>query len=485
MKKFWQQRWLWLIIIFAFLLRLPLLNGSFWLDEAAQALESVRPFAQQLQIVPDFQPPLMHYLVHFAAQLSIVEWWLRLWGALIPGLITIWLTYELGKKLWSKQVGLVASLLLATSSLHIFYSQELRPYSLPAMWGMISTWLLFKKDWQWWQFGLASLAGLYSSYLYPFLLIPQLWLVWRRHGRAALVKSLALAGALFAPWLPMFFRQLAAGQQLRIALPNWETAVSLPQAKALVLVPLKFVYGLLNVEPTAFFMLTLGLLAIALVLSWRPLLKQKFWQWENDALQLLLLFVSPLILSWLVSFAVPIVRPKRLLYLLPFFYLLTALPLAKKKINWRLAILPALILAGINLYSTASYWTNPHLQREDWRSLKQEILVKFPAEDTIAVFAFNEAFSPWRWYQPAAIPSLSINQGGLKNSGQLAAQLEIITNYRYVLVFDYLRDLTDPNRVLEPAIESYGFTGRGVIDYPNIGFVRIYSQREFAIGLRP
>ena len=48
------------IIVGALLLRLILINSSFWLDEAAQALESIRPLSQQLQIQNDFQPPLYH-----------------------------------------------------------------------------------------------------------------------------------------------------------------------------------------------------------------------------------------------------------------------------------------------------------------------------------------------------------------------------------------------------------------------------------------
>jgi len=93
------QRVLWVILLVALVLRLPLLTGSFWLDEAAQALESIRPLAQQTDITGDFQPPLFHYLIHFAVQASRAEWWLRLWGSLIPGIITVWATYQLSKKL--------------------------------------------------------------------------------------------------------------------------------------------------------------------------------------------------------------------------------------------------------------------------------------------------------------------------------------------------------------------------------------------------
>src|SRR5687768_414653 len=95
------------IIVFALLLRLPLLDGSFWLDEAAQALESVRPFSQQLNIRDDFQPPLLHVLIHFASYFGHSEWWLRTVGALIPGLVTVFFTYKIGEVLANKNVGYI------------------------------------------------------------------------------------------------------------------------------------------------------------------------------------------------------------------------------------------------------------------------------------------------------------------------------------------------------------------------------------------
>ena len=72
----------------------------------------------------------------------------------------------------------------------------------------------------------------------------------------------------------------------------------------------------------------------------------------------------------------------------------------------------------------------------------------------------------------------------INNDQALRTQLKITENYRYLLVFDYLRTLTDPDNKLEPAVENLGFVGRGVIDYPNLGFVRIYTRPDFAIGYR-
>lgn len=472
------NRWLWLVLLIALFFRWPLLNGSFWLDEAAQALESVRPFFDQWQIVPDFQPPLLHYLVHFVARASTDEAWLRLWGALIPGLVTIWVTYKLGKQLFSERAGLLAALLLATSSFHVFYSQELRPYSLSAMWGMLTTWLLLSPNFQWWKFALLSLAGLYSSYLYPFLLLPQLWLLWRQErGKERVMKTVATIGVLYLPWLPMFFQQLNAGQALRLNLPGWENVVSLPQFKALALVPLKFIFGVTDLAPTPFFIIALMLLGLSLVFIWREKL-----QLTQSVKNLLILLLAPLLLSWLVSFAVPVIQPKRLIFLLPIAYLLTAWPLAKKvKLKSWLWLLPTLLLF-LNLWSSWQYWTQPSLQRENWRALKQQIIADFPAERTLAVFAFDEAFAPWRWYQPDVVATLALGEQSVSQIDDLSTKLKPVTNYQYVLVFDYLRDLTDPTDQLLKTVEGFGFVGRGVLDYPGIGFVRIYTLPETTLG---
>lgn len=66
------------ILLLALILRLLLINHSFWLDEAAQAIESARPLSQQLEIAKDFQPPLFHLWLHLFTYLSHAEWWLRL-----------------------------------------------------------------------------------------------------------------------------------------------------------------------------------------------------------------------------------------------------------------------------------------------------------------------------------------------------------------------------------------------------------------------
>lgn len=84
-----------LILILAFVLRLINLNQSFWLDEAAQVIESARPLSAQFSIVSDFHPPLFHLILHFWMMLGNSEVWIRLLPVSL-GVATVYLIYKLG-----------------------------------------------------------------------------------------------------------------------------------------------------------------------------------------------------------------------------------------------------------------------------------------------------------------------------------------------------------------------------------------------------
>lgn len=488
-KRLWQQHsFIILILILAFGLRLPQLNGSFWLDEAAQALESSRPWSQQLDIAGDFQPPLIHLMLFFALEASTAEWWLRTVAALIPGLITIWASYRLGEKLISKKAGIITALLLATSSFHIFYSQELRPYSLPTMWAVLS-WLPLLRAVQlkkfsrlhWLSYTLISLLGFYSSYLYPFFWISQLsWVAWQqRHKLREMMTSAALIGLGFVPWLPSFIEQLRVGGSIRQRLPGWEQVVSIPQLKSPALVVGKFVYGVMNIEPTPFFIVSFLLILFAFIyLTHLNLAKLK----KNKALKNLILICSwlilPLFLSWLVSFWVPVVRPKRVLFLLPAAYLLISLiaTAGRKKVQqyWGTALVSIFLM--LNIWGVLQYHLNPYYQRENWRSLYQEIVTDYLPSETILLFSYPHPFSPWRWYDQLNYPTLSTGKLYIKNTPQLSTLIKPISEYKYVLLFDYLRDLTDPDDQLRTELWSLGFHEINTLDYPNIGFIRVFSR---------
>lgn len=497
MKSFSTQHLIWLVLLLGLLLRLPFLNGSFWLDEAAQALESARPFTQQLDIAKDFQPPLLHLLLHFALYLNTNEWWLRTVGALIPGLITIWATYRIGEKLLNRQAGLLTSLLLATSSFHIFFSQELRPYSLPTMWAVLS-WLLLifltknklatrRKIQLFGLYTLCSIAGLYSSYLYPFLLLAQVVHIAIDHRSyfQKFLSSWLITSLSFLPWLPYFYGQLRVGGEFRQQLPGWEEVVSFTQLKSLLLVGGKFLFGVVNLELTALFIFMACVLGIAISASvWRLMLVNNksftFLKHDNTFRLLLSWFLVPLVSAWFVSFWIPVVQPKRVLFLLPAFYLAFTWLVHHAKQQWYVSL--ASLLLVINLYGTTMYYLRPQLQRENWRDLYHTVAIRYPVDDTLVVFSFDEPFAPWRWYNRNGYASLVTGKLYIHDVKDLQERLAQVTEYQYILVFDYLRDLTDPDDVLLREIEAYGFTEIDTLDQPNIGFVRVYSKPEYLLS---
>jgi uncharacterized membrane protein len=480
-----------LLLVAAIVLRLPQLSSSFWLDEAAQVLESARPWYQQFDIIPDFQPPLLHLIVHFSLWFSRSEWWLRISGALIPALVGIVLARDLTTRWWGRWTGAWLGWLLATNSLLIFYSQELRPYALPFCWAVLSWWIL-DRWWGWssedkktkikstsrnWQFGfsyaLVTALGLYSSYLYPFLMLGQaaaIGLTAQKHVFKWLI-AVGLGVALFVPWLPMFRLQLAAGGEVRQDLPGWSAVVSLPQLKALPLVFGKFIYGVLDLGTAPFFIvsggLLVGLVGWSVWVTFRSL-KKPWIVW-------LCWLLVPLLTSWVVSFWIPVVQPKRVLYLLPAFYAVL-IALSQQHQTQKLKNLLPMLLLLINLWSSWSYFTQPKLQRENWRQLHQDVTTQFPANQSIAVFSFDQAFAPWRWYDNGEYPTLATGQLYIHQVPDLAQQLKPITQYKYVIVFDYLRDLSDPQNQLIAQVKAFGFKEAALLDYPNIGFVRVYAQ---------
>lgn len=489
------------ILLFATLWRLPQLAGSFWLDEAAQALESVRPLAQQLNIPDDFQPPLLHLLVHFEMGISHQEWWLRTGAALIPGLLTIWGVYLVGSQLQNRRVGLLAAGLLATSSFHVFYSQELRPYALPAMLAVFS-WLMILKLMQtptlgisrekWFAFGLLSLAGIYTSYLYPFLLITQFLYLWLRLPKSRLTLLATGAGicAFFLPWLPSFLNQLHAGQALRVNLPGWQAVVSFDQVKSLLIIIGKFVFGVLSVQGKIFVVMTLMLVAALAALGWSFFVKQRrsSAEWQTPML-LITWFALPIFLAWLVSFAVPVLQPKRVLYCLPAFYLGIAWlvdhhwqkMLAK---SWQ--ILAGGVFVGlltVNLFSSYRYFTVPRYQREDWRSLHAQIVANYGGKGAVAAFAFPGPFAPWNWYDDGHFATFATSELTTEAAPEIP-NAKALTQYRYVLVFEYLQELTDPQHKVTKQLQSFGYHE---VDHLTpatpVGVVRVYARPESVIGL--
>src|SRR3989344_5285403 len=124
------------IVFLAFLLRIINLNQGFWLDEAISALV-VKNYSF-FGIIKDFLPGDTHPPFYYL----LLKIWSMVFGygevplrilSVFFGVSTLYIVYLIGVKLVDKKTGIIASIMLATSPLHIYYSQEVRMYALSTL----------------------------------------------------------------------------------------------------------------------------------------------------------------------------------------------------------------------------------------------------------------------------------------------------------------------------------------------------------------
>jgi mannosyltransferase len=189
---------------------------SLWLDEVLTVQNSAPPLSR-IVFDPDVDrnfPPLHSMLVHiFMGLLGRSEVALRL-PSVLAGTISIPLIFGVARTWFGPAVGLLAAGLLAISPLHVWYSQEARPYALFMALALASVWfaqrLLRRPSDFSSQVGLvlSASATLYCHLLaIPFLLFLALFvLLSARPGdrRRALLLCGAI-GVLIAPQLYQFW----------------------------------------------------------------------------------------------------------------------------------------------------------------------------------------------------------------------------------------------------------------------------------------
>jgi Dolichyl-phosphate-mannose-protein mannosyltransferase len=132
-----------------------------WYDEAFGLLIARMPWGPMNQTIGlDVHPPLWFWLLHLWGTDSIL--WARLLGVAL-GTATVPIVSLTVRRALGDPTALVAAALLAIHPLHVFYSQELRMYSLQglliaAMIGAAFPVLRARGAWSWWGVALFALA---------------------------------------------------------------------------------------------------------------------------------------------------------------------------------------------------------------------------------------------------------------------------------------------------------------------------------------
>ena len=147
---------------------------SLWLDEMA----SVRDSESLASVIRGGHPPLYFFILYLFRHMGTNEVILRLPSAIF-GVLTIALSYKVGKLFFGTKEGLVGAFLLSISTFHVYYSQEARMYTLLAFLSLLSLFFFYKSITEnrkslWLGFVLSTLLTLYTHYFGVFVVFVEI-----------------------------------------------------------------------------------------------------------------------------------------------------------------------------------------------------------------------------------------------------------------------------------------------------------------------
>jgi hypothetical protein len=213
-----------ILLLGGLLLRLPGLELGLWRDEASSYLNALPDTLDGVLArvaANELNPPGFFLALHaWMGAVGADEAAIKV-PALLSGLLLVPAVYALGHAVQGRWAGLVGAALAAVSPPLVYYSQELRPYTLAALLATLTVLAYVKALGKRHRraylaaFTLGAASLLYVQYT-GLVLLGALALVtaalatrrlvpWRPH-----LVAFAAVGVLFLPWLAVFLSHLAA-----------------------------------------------------------------------------------------------------------------------------------------------------------------------------------------------------------------------------------------------------------------------------------
>ncbi|MFA6073882.1 MAG: glycosyltransferase family 39 protein [Candidatus Woesearchaeota archaeon] len=409
------------ILIFAFLLRVINLNQSLWLDEATTALVAKMPIYDFFtKFMPaDFHPPLYYMIVSLWSKVfGYSEIALRI-PSIIFGVLTIYVVYLIAKQARLKYP-LLPALFLATSGLHVYYSQEARMYAL-ASWLVSYLVLTFiKRDWL--KFSILLPLIFLTDYV-SLLILPVLFLY--KYSRKLFYSTIPLAFT-FLVWLPVLSKQLTAGMSIQES--AWWNILGSVTFKNIALVPTKFMIGRVSFDNKLLYALIIIIISAIFIYVIGKAKNKLNWYW----------FGLSLLFGILLSFFIPTLTYFRYLFILPTFYLLLSESTSKVFI---------IIILFINLLSTGFYLFDSRFQREDWRGVAKLIA------DEKVVFPANSQKEALIYYG---------------KESQIISKEQITNNYNPIWLSRYVWNIFDNGDSTRKYIEDLGYNKVSEVNFNGV-----------------
>ncbi len=413
----WPEHYGWMlpILLLAFVLRIAYLDAqSLWWDEAFSATVGGMDLPPLVETTFSVRvhPPLYFLVLHFWLALGQGEFVIRALSAIF-GVLAVAGTFGLANLLAGKSLGVISAFALAISPLHIWYSQEVRMYSLIVFLVLLSNYFVLRllredKLSNWLGYGIFTLLAMYTHYFTLFVVVTQMiyLTLLRRRYRALLSRWLVcmvIVGLLSAPWLIAIF--LSGGfYQAPIA---W-----IPPAQPEDLFWTIYDFGLGSTSnPTQPFNIAAALLlATMLAYVLFLLLRGNIMVEQRNKVWLVWLWLwLPLLLIFLISLDWPLPQ-KRSVYmdryftpLVPAFLILVSYGIVqtfrRKRVLGMLLAIALLIPVSVSTYSM---FLDQRYHRDQWREAITETRENAQRGDILLVRLHH--YVPLSYYSPGDIP---------------------------------------------------------------------------------
>lgn len=440
-----------LILLGGFILRLYQLGAaSLWYDETVSLYLAQSDIAELIRhTAGDIHPPLYYLLLHFWGRVAgwsefsmafLSLWFGMLLIALVYRVAREWMPSSLrpspnGRGVGGAGIGTLAALLVAISPYNIWYSQEVRMYTLGAVLGLLSVYFLrrmlqndkiFSRDFL--AYVIFTVLGFYTLYYFIFLMVFQwLWVaarVWQIRNQQSEIKNRSSFLSTFAlsqlalflfylPWLPVAFRQATDPP-----VPPWREFIALPRVILETLSALAFGQA---VDWNVFGFFALLLFIPIGVLLWRERkTRNSKLETRNSVSAFFLLGYTfvPLAAIYLFSLWKPLFHVRYIFTYSPAFYILIAYALVNLFVEFQnarrensarwlyglgaLAMLASIgffIISGFSLYN---FWHSPQYAEDDLRGAVNYIAERWRPGDVILVNA-GYAYPALVYYFPEAV----------------------------------------------------------------------------------
>ncbi len=423
-------------------------SESLWYDETVSVHLATKTIPDLVaHTAGDIHPPGYYSLLHAWSQVASSSDFSSAYLSLFFGLLLVPLAYRLGRLVFGADVGLLAALLVALSPYNLWYSQEVRMYTLGAVLGMVvllavvsllrtpsgtgPSWSLLGA------YVLSAALGLWTLYYFAFLLMAVnlmiiiWWLAgWRRArlgwawlGRWLLAQAVVVL--LYLPWLPTAWRQVT-----QPPVPPWRGFASLASVIVATWSALSLGQSVEPIRIWPLLVLTAVLFALGLLYkgSADPQAAEGSGLLDTAASRWLLAgyVLIPVLLIYLASFVTPLYHVRYAFTYSTPFYVLLAAGLAWLGHRWRpaLALGLALILVfcGMSIYA---YHTDSRYASDDHRAAVRFLAERWRPGDAILVnagYAYPALLTYWQGVPPGWRGRLPNYDGSTGDDGPTVLQ---------------------------------------------------------------